>query len=147
MKINKRVAFPLLIILLLLSTIICVQLIKEGLQHSNTQIYFARAGKNFDTGSYGQSIKFSLIGIRNALEGGLRWTIGKPHLMKAQTMLYEGKDLYGALDECELANTIIGSAYDDEGMVSYLCLRIKTEINPDVWQNPLLPVSTKTLEP
>ena len=147
MKIDRRIAFLLLFILLLLSTVICVQLIKEGLKHSNTQIYFARASENFDTGAYGQSLKFSLTGIRNALESGLRWTIGKHHLMKAQTMLYEGKDLCGALDECQLANTIIGSTYDDEGMVSYLCLRIKAEINPEVWQNPLLPIPMKTLEP
>ena len=146
MKVNWRVAVISLLILLLLSTV-SVLLIREGLGHSYARRYFELASENFKSGKYGQSLKYGLAGLQNALDGGLRWTLAKPHFMKAQIMLHEGKDLYSALDECELTRTIVGSTYDDEGKVDYLCWIIKAEINPDVLYNPLLPVPTKTPAP
>ncbi len=115
--------------------------------HSDTRWYFAQARENLGSGDYGPALKHGLTGLRNALDGGLRWTIGKPHFIKAQTMFHEGKDFYGALDECELTRTIVEDTYDDEGIVDNLCWQIKAEINPAVWQNPMLPIPTKTLEP
>lgn len=126
---------------------IIFQLAKEGLQHANTRNYFSQAGDNFENGQYGQFIKNSFIGVRNTLDAGLRWTIGKPHLIKMQTMLHEGNDLYGALDECESARKMISNAYDDEDGIDFLCFRIKTEINPEIWYDFTLPVPTKTIAP
>lgn len=146
MKTNWRVVLVSLLIFSLVS-VVAIQAIREGLGHSDARNHFSRARQGFDTGDYGHSLKSSLVGVWVTIDSGTRWMIGEPHLVKAQTMLYERKDLYGALDECELAQAIIGSTYDNEDMVSILCWRIKAEINPDIWQNPLLPVPTKTLEP
>jgi len=146
MKKDWRIAV-LLTVVLLVFLAACVQVVHEGLRHWRAQNYFALASEHFQTGEYSQAMKFGLAGIGATLEGGIRWTMGRPHLLRAQTMLYEGRDLYGALDECELAYAFIGMTFDDEGGISYLCWRIRAEINPDVWMDPTAPIPTRTLTP
>jgi hypothetical protein len=146
-KHRRRLIHLSLFVLVLLFTIITFELAKEGLQHANTRTYLTDARKYFTDGDYGQSIKNGFIGVRNTLDAGLRWTIAKPHLIKAQSMLHEKNDLYGAFHECEFARTMISSTYDDEGMVDYLCFRIKVEINPEIWNDPTQPIPTKTAIP
>jgi hypothetical protein len=147
MKMKIRWATIVSVLVLLLFSVIYVQIVGEGLSHCCGKSNFIKASECFDNGEYGRSVEFYLKGVRDTIESGLRWTIGKPHFLRAQKMLYEGIDLYGAYEECELARDIIGSSYDDEGAIHYLCWRIKAEINPDVWMNPTIPIPTKTLEP
>jgi len=145
MKLNPRASL-LFIFVFLLFSVASVQVTKEGLTHWFARGYFAQASRRFDNGNFSKSLESVLDGVRVTIDGGIRWTIGKSPLMKAQAMLHDGKDLYGALDQCELAKSIIGG-YDDEGAVSYLCWRIRAEINPEIWKDPTLPIPTKTAIP
>jgi len=145
MKINPRATFLFILVFILFSAV-SVQVTKEGLTHWFARGYFAQASRHFDDGDYSKSLEYVLDGVRVTIDSGIRWTIGEHPLMKAQTMLSDGKDLYGALDQCESAKSIIGG-YDDEGAVSYLCWRIRAEINPEIWKDPTLPIPTKTATP
>jgi len=145
MKLISRKAL-LSVIVFILFLVVCIQVTKEGIAHWYAQGYFAQANRYFVAGEYGKALHYGFDGVRVTIDGGIRWTIGERPFMKAQAMLHEGSDLYGALDQCELARTIIGG-YDDEGAVSYLCWRIGTEINPEMWKDPTLPIPTKTATP
>ncbi len=136
----------LLILALLLILAIGIHVVNEGLAHGYAQSYFSQAREYFNDGKYGKALKYGVAGTRVALDSGTRWTIGKHPFLSAQNMLFEGTDLYGALEKCEFARTIIGN-YDTEGAVSYLCWRIGTEIDPHILQDPTLPIPTRTAAP
>jgi hypothetical protein len=145
MEISKKASL-LWILALLLILVIGFLVVNEGLAHGYAQSYFSQAREYFNDGKYGKALKYGVTGTRVALDSGARWTIGKHPFLSAQNMLFEGADLYSALEKCEFARTIIGN-YDTEGAVSYLCWRIETEIDPNILQDPSLPVPTRKVAP